>query len=320
MNRNSESEQGGHGHCVMHLTARQVEIVRLAASGLSSKQIARLVRISSRTVDDHLFGMRRRLGAADRGELIARFYAEGILVDWPPRWSGAERLSSGRRSEGGPEDFNQRRPAEYDRHLASWSGREGQATLPDARVALPAQLGGASYLASPGVTVLKITETEAASGELVGYAWAPASDQSAEQQLNALAAIGCSRVFIDDSRAANLDRPALRYLINHTRPGDALVVASLDRVCQSVVDLLMLAAQLRSRGVEFKSLREPLDTTSPSGWMIFQVLTALTDSVHERNAQGAGQCCCRQGRERSSKGHAHAKPQSTAQTQVIVCG
>ncbi len=51
------------------LTARQRQIVTLAAAGLSNRQIAERLTLSVRTVGNHLYGAYTRLGAADRGAL-----------------------------------------------------------------------------------------------------------------------------------------------------------------------------------------------------------------------------------------------------------
>jgi DNA-binding NarL/FixJ family response regulator len=77
-----------------HLTAREIEVVQLAAAGLTGKQIATRLNISSRTVEDHLSVIRRRADARRHGDLIARIYAAGILVGWPPRWSGKRCLNT----------------------------------------------------------------------------------------------------------------------------------------------------------------------------------------------------------------------------------
>ncbi|WP_460105448.1 LuxR family transcriptional regulator AbsR2 [Streptomyces sp. YKOK-J1] len=53
------------------LTARQRQIVALAASGLSNRQIAERLTLSVRTVGNHLYGAYARLGANDRGALPA---------------------------------------------------------------------------------------------------------------------------------------------------------------------------------------------------------------------------------------------------------
>ncbi|GAA3504934.1 helix-turn-helix transcriptional regulator [Streptomyces prasinosporus] len=51
------------------LTARQRQIVTLAAAGLSNRQIAQRLTLSVRTVGNHLYGAYARLGASDRGAL-----------------------------------------------------------------------------------------------------------------------------------------------------------------------------------------------------------------------------------------------------------
>ncbi|MGH3275676.1 MAG: response regulator transcription factor [Streptosporangiaceae bacterium] len=61
------------------LTARQVEVLQLAGRGLSSKQIARNLGLSVRTIEDHFSAMRRRTGAHSRSELIAYWAAAGLV-------------------------------------------------------------------------------------------------------------------------------------------------------------------------------------------------------------------------------------------------
>jgi DNA-binding CsgD family transcriptional regulator len=73
-----------------HLTVREIEILRLVAAGMTNILIARTLRISIRTVDQHLVNMMHRTRSMNRGELIARAFVAGILQPdaWPPQWSG----------------------------------------------------------------------------------------------------------------------------------------------------------------------------------------------------------------------------------------
>lgn len=76
-----------------HLTSREVQVLLLAAAGLSGRAIGRKLGISPRTVEDHLTAMRKHAGACDTAELVARCYAAEILAPgWPPRWSGRSCL------------------------------------------------------------------------------------------------------------------------------------------------------------------------------------------------------------------------------------
>lgn len=77
----------------VHLTMREIEVLRLAAAGLADRRIAGVLRISLRTVESHLARMMEWTGAKNRTELVARGYAAGILVpsEWPPAWPGSRR-------------------------------------------------------------------------------------------------------------------------------------------------------------------------------------------------------------------------------------
>jgi DNA-binding CsgD family transcriptional regulator len=77
-----------------HLTDREIEVLLLVAAGMRNGLIAEQLGISVRTVDQHITVMRHRASAGNRGELIARCYAAGILRPgvWPPTWTGSRCL------------------------------------------------------------------------------------------------------------------------------------------------------------------------------------------------------------------------------------
>ena len=80
-----------------------------------------------------------------------------------------------------------------------------------------------------------------------------------------LAEAGCPRIFADKLSGKNADRPELAACLDYLRPGDTLVVPSLDRLSRSLADLIALVGTLRRDGVGFKSSHEALDTTTPDG-------------------------------------------------------
>lgn len=77
-----------------HLTFREMQVLRLAAGGLSSAQIGRRLKIGKHTVDDYFSSALHRCRARSRTEAIARAYAAGIFMpgEWPPQWSGQSCL------------------------------------------------------------------------------------------------------------------------------------------------------------------------------------------------------------------------------------
>ena len=82
-------------------------------------------------------------------------------------------------------------------------------------------------------------------------------------------------------------RPArLAACLDYLRPGDTLVVPSLDRLSRSLADLIAIVGTLRRAGVGFTSLHEALDTTTPGGRLVFHVFAALAEFIRELIIEG----------------------------------
>ncbi|NEC68685.1 helix-turn-helix transcriptional regulator [Streptomyces sp. SID9727] len=75
------------------MTRREILIASLVAAGSSNRDIAEALCISPHTVAAHLCNMLRRTGASNRTEMIARLYAQGVLVQgiWPPLPAGERK-------------------------------------------------------------------------------------------------------------------------------------------------------------------------------------------------------------------------------------
>lgn len=97
---------------------------------------------------------------------------------------------------------------------------------------------------------------------LIGYARIPPTDSDPSQQLEALRATGCERVFTDEGVSAGaLKRPALDQVLKTLRKGDVLVVWKLDRLGRSLSHLIRLTQQLGDKGIGLRSLSEGIDTS-----------------------------------------------------------
>ena len=124
------------------------------------------------------------------------------------------------------------------------------------------------------------------TGALIGYARVSTSGQLLDRQQHALAEAGCLRVFADKLSGKNADRPELAACLDYLRPGDTLIVPSLDRLSRSLADLIGIVTTLRRRGIGFKSLHEALDTTTPGGRLVFHVFAALAEFIRELIVEG----------------------------------
>jgi DNA invertase Pin-like site-specific DNA recombinase len=119
------------------------------------------------------------------------------------------------------------------------------------------------------------TRKTAVRGRLIGYARVSTEDQGTDPQRDDLRAAGCDVVLEERASGADRSRPVLARLLREIRPGETLVVVRLDRLARSVSHLLAVIEQLEANGAHFRSLRDPIDTTTPQGMFSLQVLGAV---------------------------------------------
>jgi len=94
------------------------------------------------------------------------------------------------------------------------------------------------------------------------------------------------RVFADKLSGRNVERPQLWACLDYLRPGDVLVVVSLDWLGRSLDDLLALVGGLRRRGIGFRSLNESIDTTTAGGRLVFHLFASLAEFIRELIVEG----------------------------------
>tara|TARA_R100000935_G_scaffold52035_1_gene78969 strand:+ start:422 stop:982 length:561 start_codon:yes stop_codon:yes gene_type:complete len=133
---------------------------------------------------------------------------------------------------------------------------------------------------------------------LVGYARVSTAEQDLALQLDALNTAGVSRIFDDRGiSGAKTERPGLTAALSFLREGDTMVVWKLDRLGRSMTHLLQTVAELEGRGVGFRSLTENIDTTTPTGRLVFHIFGALgqfeRDLIRERTNAGLAAAAAR---------------------------
>lgn len=125
---------------------------------------------------------------------------------------------------------------------------------------------------------------------LIGYARVSTQDQEVAAQLAALKASGCELIFQDKASGGRWDRPELHRLLGQLRRGDVLVVWKLDRLSRSLKDVLALMEKVAQAGAGFRSLTEAVDTTSPGGRMMMQIVGTFAEferaMLRERTRHG----------------------------------
>ena len=111
-----------------------------------------------------------------------------------------------------------------------------------------------------------------------GYARVSTGDQNTAMQLTALKRAGCKKIFKDEGLSgATAKRPALTRCLKARQKGDTLIVWKLDRLGRSLRDLITMLDDLRARGVKFHSLTEAIDSATPTGRAIWQMIGVLAE-------------------------------------------
>jgi DNA invertase Pin-like site-specific DNA recombinase len=116
---------------------------------------------------------------------------------------------------------------------------------------------------------------------LIGYARVSTADQDLTLQTDALTRAGCEKLFTDKASGAKADRPGLAEALSFARAGDCLVIWKLDRLGRSIQGLIELAADLSARKVDFRSLTDGFDTSTPSGRLLFHILASVAEMERE---------------------------------------
>ncbi len=131
----------------------------------------------------------------------------------------------------------------------------------------------------------------ASSGMLLGYARVSKGDeQNNALQAKALRAAGCRKLFEEAASGGRWDRPELHRMLDQLREGDTVVVWKLDRLSRSLKDVLHIMERIAEAGAGFQSVTESIDTTTPAGRMMMQMVGSFAEferaMIRERTSAG----------------------------------
>ncbi|RVK93389.1 recombinase family protein [Sinorhizobium meliloti] len=118
---------------------------------------------------------------------------------------------------------------------------------------------------------------------IIGYARTSTLDQTAglEAQLRDLKAAGCVKVFQEQLSSVDTKRPELERALDYVREGDTLVVTKLDRLARSMPNLVEITGKLKAKGVELRVLALNLDTGTPTGKLMLNLLGSIAEFERE---------------------------------------
>ena len=122
------------------------------------------------------------------------------------------------------------------------------------------------------------------------YCRCSTAEQNEARQVALKEEIGADKLFVDKASGKNADRPELKKMLAYVREGDYVYCSDISRIARNTKDLLSIVEELRQKGVEFVSMKENIDTSTPQGKFMLTVFAALAElereSILQRQAEG----------------------------------
>jgi DNA invertase Pin-like site-specific DNA recombinase len=117
-------------------------------------------------------------------------------------------------------------------------------------------------------------------GKTIGYIRCSTEAQDPNGQRAALEKV-CDELHTEFASGGRWDRPCLQNVLREIQVGDTLCVWKLDRLSRSLSDLLSILKKLEEIGASFRSLTESIDTSTPAGRMMMQMLGSFAEFERE---------------------------------------
>jgi len=111
--------------------------------------------------------------------------------------------------------------------------------------------------------------------DLTGYTCTASEAEDIARRLDALRSAGCTAIIHEYATVRTRVRPKLASAISHLRRSDTLVVTDLDCVAWSLPQLFKLLTMLHDRGIIFRALESPIDTSGRKGRVVLDTLRAI---------------------------------------------
>lgn len=114
--------------------------------------------------------------------------------------------------------------------------------------------------------------------------------QNEARQVEALEKYEIEKWFIEKESAKDTNRPKLQEMLNYVREGDCVYIMDFSRLARSTKDLLSIVELFNKKDVQLISLKENLDTSTPTGKLMLTVVAAIhqfeRENTLERQREG----------------------------------
>jgi DNA invertase Pin-like site-specific DNA recombinase len=124
----------------------------------------------------------------------------------------------------------------------------------------------------------------------VAYIRVSTKEQNTARQDEVFGEMGIDKIFTEKISGKNRNRPQLNAMLEYVRENDVLYIESLSRLGRSTKDLIEIVEELTRKKVQLISLKENIDTTSPTGKLMFHIFASLAeferDTLKQRQREG----------------------------------
>lgn len=124
----------------------------------------------------------------------------------------------------------------------------------------------------------------------IAYVRVSTVEQNEGRQLEGLKKYDIDKWFIEKVSGKDTNRPELKKMIDYAREGDTVFVWDFSRLARSTKDLLELVEQFKNNKVHLRSIKENLDTSTPTGKLMLTMIGAINEferaNLLERQREG----------------------------------
>lgn len=130
-------------------------------------------------------------------------------------------------------------------------------------------------------------------GKRIAYIRVSTQEQNTESQKEILKQCNIDKFFEEKVSGKNANRPKLLEMLDYVREGDIVFIKDFSRLARSTQDLLRIIEKLKNKNVKLVSIKEQLDTSTPSGKLMVTMLGAIyefeRENLLERQKDGIAQ-------------------------------